>query len=103
MWVLVFALLAVAIGLAGVLAFVHSHDRRVRRGVAAALLLIGLVLALDFVAFTTDFRDADGVLDCSGSCSVLQQTIGWTAVIGIPLFAVLLIALLARVVVDRVR
>lgn len=100
---IVVVLLLAALALVGAFAFRWSRRRAGRYVLVAAILLTVLVLGLDYAAFATDFREADGVLDCWPSCSPTQDAIRWSAFIGAPLLVVLVAALLARIAVDRTR
>ena len=78
---------AVAVGLA--LALYRRQPADVV--LAGALTVLGAILALDVLAYATDFRDADGAIDCWPHCSATQDLVKWSFAIG----AVLLAALVA--------
>lgn len=85
-------------GTAGWIAL-RCGGRRGRVGVAVALLALAVLLTASGVAVATDFRDADGVLDCS-NCTTLQIAIGATFAFGAPLLVGLLVAAVLQVVVE---
>ena len=87
---------------AAVVAVLVAASRRGRLFVAAAGLVGALAVAwiLAAVAVRTDYRDADGFVDCWPYCSTFQNTVGATLVYG-PLTAVLVLAIAALLVVLR--
>ena len=73
-WVVYLALLSIAVIACGALALAWTRGRL---GVASAVVFVLAVVAwvLDFVALTTDFRDADGLLDCGRVCTPMHRLV----------------------------
>ena len=73
-WVVYLALLSIAVIACGALALAWTRGRL---GVASAVVFVLAVVAwvLDFVALTTDFRDADGLLDCERVCTPMHRLV----------------------------
>lgn len=63
---------------------------------AGAIAVLGAVLALDVLAYATDFRDADGAIDCWPRCSAIQDTVKVSFTIGAILLPVLFVVAAAR-------
>ena len=49
---------------------------RLTNGVLAAAVALATLYAVAWVAIATDFRDADGFIDCWPHCSALQEAVG---------------------------
>jgi hypothetical protein len=98
-WVVYLALLSIAVIAFGALGLAWT---RRRLGFASAVLLVLAVAAwvLDFVALTTDFRDADGLLDCGRACTPMHRLVALGFVAPPLLIAIaaagMVIALIAR-------
>jgi len=55
----------------------HGHRRcRLARNVALGLGVLAGLWVLAALAITTDWRDADGYVDCWPNCSRVQETVG---------------------------
>ncbi len=85
------ALLAPVVVLGALLLF-SRRQGRLGPMFLAAVVLLAAAWALAAAAQATDFRDADGFVDCWPSCSLLQQAVGWTFFYA-PIDAVLLAVL----------
>lgn len=72
-------------------------------GIAAVLLVLGVIVLVDVTAYVTDFRDADGAIDCWPNCGVLQTFIRWSAPLGAVLLPMLVVIAAARAVLERAR
>lgn len=85
------ALLALA-AVAAVLTLLIG-TRRGRRGRKTVTLVLVLAVAwiVSLAAIRTDYRDADGFVDCWPGCSLLQDAVG-AAVFGLPVLAILVAA-----------
>lgn len=72
-----------------------------------ALLAVNAVLAgtwgLAAVAMRTDYRDADGWIDCWPACTLLQDGVGTVLVLGPPVITASLLLALALAAVTRRR
>ena len=100
-WVVYLALLSVAVIACGALALAWTRGRL---GVASAVLLVLAVVAwvLDFVALTTDFRDADGLLDCGRVCTPMHRLVA-LGFVAPPLLIAIAAAGMAIALVARAR
>jgi hypothetical protein len=54
----------------------NGYRRRLGRNVLLGLTLLAALWALAALAVSTDWRDADGYVDCWPNCSPLQDTVG---------------------------
>ncbi len=52
--------------------------RTLTNAVLAGILLLGALEALAWAAIVTDFRDADGFIDCWPHCTLRQGVVGTT-------------------------
>lgn len=102
--------LAEALTLAGIVAVVGvgislSLYRRepLDVGIAAILVVVGVILLVDVAAYATDFRDADGAIDCWSNCDVLQTLVRWTVPLGAVLLPVLVVIAAVRAALGRAR
>jgi Ca2+/Na+ antiporter len=70
-------LLAGTVAVLGVFVVVLAGQRnRLKETVGAAVLVLIALWLLAMVAYSTDWRDADGFLDCWPTCTRHQQAIG---------------------------
>jgi hypothetical protein len=99
---------AVLLVVAPITALVAVTSLRARRpgGLSRILswLTVGLLILwlVDSVLFITDYKDADGFVDCSqGDCSALQVFAGLTFGLGSVAFAVIAVVALIAAAVHR--
>jgi hypothetical protein len=100
-----FAAVAVvaALGLiAGTVLSFYRRDRIDGALIAALALLAGLLL-LSALAYATDYRDADGVVDCWPRCTGFQQVLARSFVVGGIAWVVLLMVVFVRAATKKVR
>jgi hypothetical protein len=58
--------------------FVFAYRRGVLLAVTAAVFLLACVASgLAYWAAATDYRDADGFVDCWPNCTAIQDATGW--------------------------
>jgi hypothetical protein len=91
--------LIVVVAIAGLLiaiALTASRRDMFNRAVLIALSSLATVVALDLIAISTHFHDADGFVDCGLYCSTWQQTVGWTLSVGTLLLVALSVAVIVR-------
>jgi hypothetical protein len=71
-WMVWLALVSVVLLAGGVLAYAWTRGRL---GVVSAVLLVVAIAAwiVDVAAVTTDFRDADGFVDCADTCTATHR------------------------------
>lgn len=76
---------------------------RLPSGMAILLMLLAVMWLVALAAVQTDFRDADGFVDCWPGCSFLQDATG-VALFGLPVIAlVAVLGWVALSVLDRRR
>lgn len=75
------------------------HDRFGWVFIAAAGI-VGAAVAFAVIAFSTDFHDADGFVDCWPECSTVQEVIRWTFWPGALAWLVLVIVAIGRWITD---
>jgi hypothetical protein len=73
-----------------------SRSHWCRRILLVALPIIAGVMALDLIAISTDFHDADGIIDCWPHCTTWHHLVGWSLSVGALLLLVLVLAVLLR-------
>jgi hypothetical protein len=81
----------IVVGLASLLYF-GWRRRRLAAAFLAGTAVIALLWMLAFAAIRSDYRDADGWIDCWPHCTVLQDTVGTVYVFGPAAFVVLAVA-----------
>jgi uncharacterized membrane protein len=91
--------LIVVVAVAGVLialALAASRRDMFNRAALIALSILATVVALDLIAISTGFHDADGSLDCHAHCTTWQQVVPWTLTVGTLLLVALSVAVILR-------
>jgi len=94
-------LIAIAAGVAVGLVLTLYRRQPADVMLAGALTVLGAVLALDVLAYATDFRDADGAIDCWPHCTTIQNTVKWSFTIGAVLLPALVAVATVRAVLKR--
>jgi hypothetical protein len=92
--------LALLVGLTCFVVWHGYRNRRLARNAVIWLAILAALWVLAAVAISTDWRDADGYVDCWPHCMRVQQTVGvlfWIAPVAAALTAIsALVASLAR-------
>jgi hypothetical protein len=63
---------------------------------APTAIAVASAWCLAVLAYRNDFHDADGAFDCSPDCATLQHAVAGAFVVGTPVLAYLILAVLAR-------
>jgi len=94
-------LIAIAAAVAAGLALTLYRRRPSDFVLAGALILVGLVLAVDVLAYATDYQDADGAIDCWPHCSAIQSAVRWSFAASALLLPVLVATAAVRAALKR--
>ena len=84
----------VSVAVAPILALLGWARRPTRAGLALLILALAVaaVWSLYLVSVATDYRDADGFVDCWPGCTAWQKSVRWT-LLGGPIVAAVLAGL----------
>lgn len=77
------------------------RPRPLDMALVGALVVLGGVLLVDVIVLATDFRDADGAIDCWPRCTATQQLVRWSVALGVVLLPVLVTVAAIRAVSKR--
>ena len=82
--------------------FVFAYRRGVLLAVAVAIFVLACVASgLAYWAAATDYRDADGFIDCWPNCTAIQDATGWGVYLAPIVGIVAGIAAVAALVIRR--
>jgi hypothetical protein len=100
-----FNLVIAALVTAGLVALLIAASRRGRLFITATTLVLSVAVAwiLAAAAVRTDYRDADGFVDCWPSCSAFQDGVAITLFFGPPMAVLVVVASAILVPLERRR